>query len=56
MNRRSLSLVALLLIVSAMPLSAAQFIEQYFEQLSRVADYVVRGSVINTWTAWDDAH
>lgn len=56
MNRRSLSLVALLLIVSAMPLSAAQFIEQSFDQVAREADYVVRGSVINTWTAWDDAH
>ena len=56
MNRRSLSLVALLLIVSAMPLSAAQFVEQAFDQVARDARYVVRGSVINTWSAWDDSH
>src|SRR5688500_16006519 len=56
MNRRSLSLVALLLIVSAMPLSAAQFVEQAFDQVARDARYVVRGSVIDTWSAWDDAH
>ncbi|HEU4888323.1 MAG TPA: hypothetical protein VFV49_10575 [Thermoanaerobaculia bacterium] len=56
MNRRSLSLIALLLIVSAMPLSAAQFIEQSFDQVAREAEYVVRGSVVNTWSAWDDAH
>jgi hypothetical protein len=56
MNRRSLSLVALLLILSAMPLSAAQFIEQPFDQVARGADYVVRGSVIETWSAWDASH
>jgi hypothetical protein len=56
MNRRSLSLVALLLIVSAMPLSAAQFIEQPFDQVAREADYVVRGQVTSTWSAWNDAH
>jgi hypothetical protein len=56
MNRRSLSLVALLLILSAMPLSAAQFIEQSFDQVARGADYVVRGSVIDTWSAWDASH
>jgi len=56
MNRRSLSLIALLLIVSAMPLSAAQFVEQSFDQVAREAEYIVRGSVINTWSAWDGAH
>ena len=56
MNRRSLSLVAFLVILSAMPLSAAQFIEQSFDQVAREAEYVVRGQVINTWAAWDDAH
>ncbi|MFL6244574.1 MAG: hypothetical protein ACJ74H_01005 [Thermoanaerobaculia bacterium] len=56
MNRRSLSLSALLLIVSAMPLSAAQFIEQPFDQVARSAEYVVRGSVIDTWSAWNDTH
>jgi hypothetical protein len=56
MNRRSLSLVALLLIVSALPLSAAQFVHQDFDAIVRDADYVVRGSVINTWSAWNDSH
>lgn len=56
MHRRTLSLIALLLIVSAMPLSAAQFIEQPFDQVAREATYVVRGSVIDTWSAWNDAH
>jgi hypothetical protein len=56
MHRRTLSLIALLLIVSAMPLSASQFIDQPFEQVARDATYVVRGSVIDTWSAWDDAH
>jgi hypothetical protein len=44
------------LIVSAMPLSAAQFIEQDFDQVASGATYVVRGSVIDTWSAWNDAH
>jgi hypothetical protein len=39
-----------------MPLSAAQFIEQPFDQVAREADYVVRAQVINTWSAWNDAH
>ena len=56
MHRRALSLIALLLIVSAMPLSASQFIDQSFEQVARDATFVVRGSVIDTWSAWDDAH
>lgn len=56
MHRRTLSLITLLLIVSAMPLSAAQFIEQPFDRVAREATYVVRGSVIDTWSAWDDAH
>jgi hypothetical protein len=56
MHRRALSLITLLLIVSAMPLSAAQFIEQDFDQVASGATYVVRGSVIDTWSAWNDAH
>jgi hypothetical protein len=56
MHRRALSLIALLLIVAAMPLSASQFIDQSFDQVARDATYVVRGSVIDTWSAWDDTH
>jgi hypothetical protein len=54
--RRTLSLVTLLLIVSALPLSASQFIEQSFDQIARESSYIVRGNVQNTWSAWDDAH
>jgi hypothetical protein len=56
MTRRSLSLVALLLILSALPLSASQFIHEPFDEAVRGADYVIRGSVLDTWSAWDDAH
>lgn len=56
MHRRSLSLFALLLLISATPLFASQFIELSFDQVAREATYVVRGNVMNTWTAWDDAH
>ena len=56
MHRRALSLIALVLIVSTMPLAASQFIDQSFDQVARDASYVVRGSVIDTWSAWDDTH
>ena len=56
MHRRALSLIALVLIVSAVPLSASQFIDQSFDQVARDARYVVRGSVIDTWSAWDANH
>ena len=55
MHRRTLSLIGLLLIVS-MPLSAAQFIEQPFERVASEAKYIVRASVIDTWSAWDASH
>lgn len=54
--RRSLSLVTLLLIVSAFPLSASQFIHQSFDQVARDASLIVRGTVENSWSAWDDSH
>ena len=56
MHRRSLSLITLLLIVSAMPLSASQFIEQSFDDVASTAKYAVRASVIDTWSAWDASH
>ena len=56
MHRRSLSLIALLLIVSALPLSASQFIDQPFDHVARESAFVVRGTVGDTWSAWDDAH
>jgi len=55
MHRRSLILVGVL-IALALPMSASQFVRQPFDQVAREAGLVVRGSVEQTWTAWDDAH
>jgi len=56
MHRRSLSLITLLLLVSATPVFASQFIEVPFDQVAREARFVVRANVVDTWSAWDDAH
>jgi hypothetical protein len=56
MHRRSLSLVTLLLALAAVPLSASQFVEMPFDQVARESALIVRGDVVNTWSAWDDAH
>lgn len=55
MHRRSLA-VALLLVALALPLSASQFVTLSFDQVAREATYVVRGTLGQTWSAWDDAH
>ena len=54
MKSRILSLV-LVLVALAVPLSASQFIELPFDQVARESKYIVRGQVIDTWAAWDDA-
>ena len=56
MDRRSLSLVTLLLVLSALPLSASQFIDMPFDRVAREANLVVRGTIGETWSAWDDSH
>jgi hypothetical protein len=40
----------------AVPLSASQFIEMPFDQVARESTFIVRGQVMNTWSAWDDSH
>jgi hypothetical protein len=35
---------------------ASQFIQLPFDQVARESTYVVRGTVENSWSAWDDAH
>src|SRR5690349_16193155 len=55
MQRRSLILVSLLLAL-AVPLSASQFVNLPFDQVARESSLVVRGHVIDTFSAWDDAH
>lgn len=54
MTRRALSLIVLL-IVATVPLSASQFIEQPFDQVAREAKFIVRGHVVDTYSAWDEA-
>ena len=54
MHRRSL--IALLLVLAALPLSASQFIDMSFDRVARESSYIVRGNVEQTWSAWDDAH
>ena len=56
MIRRSLSVITLLLALAALPLSASQFMEVPFDQMVRESALIVRGDVVNTWSAWDDAH
>lgn len=55
MTRRALSLIVLLLLAAAVPLSASQFIERPFDEVAREARFIVRGNVVDTWSAWDDA-
>lgn len=54
MHRRSLILVGLLLL--SLPLFASQFVQLPFDEVARQSDYIVRGTIENTWSAWDDAH
>jgi hypothetical protein len=55
MHRRSLSL-AVLMIALALPLSASQFVEVPFDAVARESALIVRGQVVDTWSAWDDSH
>lgn len=56
MHRRTLLTLGLLLLVLALPAAASQFIRAPFDQVARESALIVRGTVENTWTAWDDAH
>ena len=55
MHRKSLILVALLLSL-AVPLSASQFVDMSFDDVAREASLIVRGQVVDTWSAWDSSH
>ena len=55
MHRRSLIVVGLLFAL-ALPLSASQFVDLPFEQVVNESQYIVRGTIGQTWSAWDDAH
>ena len=54
--RRSLVLITLVLVALALPLSASQFEKLPFDQVARESAYAVRGTIVQTWSAWDDAH
>lgn len=54
MKRLSLVLIGLALL--AMPLSASQFRQLPFDQVARESAYIVRGTVEQTWSKWDDSH
>jgi hypothetical protein len=56
MHRRTLLTLGLLLLVLALPAAASQFIRAPFDQVARESALIVRGTVEQTWTAWDDAH
>jgi hypothetical protein len=55
MHRRPLILTALILAL-ALPLSASQFVDLPFDAVAAGSKYVVRGTIDQTWSAWDDAH
>ena len=56
MHRRTLSLVTLLLVLSAVPMMASQFVEMSFDRVASEASLIARGTVVDTFSAWDDAH
>lgn len=53
MHRRTLLSLGLLLVVIALPLSASQFVKLPFDQVARESALIVRGTVENTWSAWN---
>jgi hypothetical protein len=50
--RRKLVLGTLLLVL-ALPLAASQFIQQPFDAVARESSLIVRGQVLDTYSAWD---
>ena len=56
MHRRILFSLGLLLVALALPLSASQFIQLPFDQVARESALIVRGNVVDIWSAWDDSH
>jgi hypothetical protein len=54
MKHRSM-ILGVAFLALAFPLSASQFIDVPFDEIARQSSLVVRGSVVNTWSAWDPA-
>ena len=55
MHRR-LWITISLVILAALPLSASQFRQLPFDQVARESTLIVRGTVTDVYSAWDDAH
>ncbi len=55
MHRRSLAVIGLILAL-ALPLSASQFIPLPFDQVASESKFIVRGTIDQTWSAWDSSH
>ena len=55
MHRRLLVL-CVVAVCAVAPLSASQFVRLPFDQVARESALIVRGTVSETWSAWDDAH
>ena len=51
MHRRLV--IGALLLVLALPLAASQFIVQDFDVVARESNFIVRGHVVDTYSAWD---
>jgi hypothetical protein len=51
MQRRLI--IGALLLVLALPLAASQFIQQPFDVVARESSLIVRGQVLDTYSAWD---
>jgi hypothetical protein len=55
MKRLSLVLIGLSLLALAMPLAASQWVQLPFDRVARESAFVVRGTVEQTWSKWDDS-
>lgn len=55
-HRRLWFALSLVVLATALPLSASQFIQLPFDQVARESTYIVHGTVTNVYSAWDDAH
>jgi hypothetical protein len=55
MKRLSLVLIGLSLLVLAAPVMASQFVQLPFDQVARESRFIVRGTVENSFSKWDDA-
>ena len=55
MHRRSLVVIGMVLAL-ALPLSASQFIPLPFDEVASESKYIVRGTIDQTWSAWDSSH